>query len=138
MVDADKIRQKIRFIEENVTKLERLKMFSKEELISDFIKISAAKYLLQTTIEAMIDTANHIIARERFEAPGSAAQAFQILKERQVIKGESYKTYSLMAKFRNRIVHIYNEVDPEEIYKIVQNNLEDFVMFLKEITIFLG
>jgi uncharacterized protein YutE (UPF0331/DUF86 family) len=43
-----------------------------------------------------------------------------------------------MAKFRNRIVHIYNEVDPEEIYKIVQNNLEDFVMFLKEITIFLG
>lgn len=38
-----------------------------------------------------------------------------------------------MAKFRNKIVHLYQDIDDEEIYKILQNNLDDFKRFLTEI-----
>lgn len=38
-----------------------------------------------------------------------------------------------MAKFRNRIVHMYFNVSDEMIYEITQNNLEDFEAFIKTI-----
>lgn len=39
--------------------------------------------------------------------------------------------YFNMAKFRNRIVHMYFNVSDEMIYEITQNNLEDFEEFIK-------
>jgi len=38
-----------------------------------------------------------------------------------------------MAKFRNRIVHMYFNISDEMIYEIVQNNLEDFERFINNI-----
>lgn len=38
-----------------------------------------------------------------------------------------------MAKYRNRLVHFYAEVTAEEIYGIIQNNLDDFDIFLSAI-----
>lgn len=38
-----------------------------------------------------------------------------------------------MVKFRNRVVHLYFKVDDEMIYKILQDNLEDFEVFIKDI-----
>lgn len=38
-----------------------------------------------------------------------------------------------MAKFGNRIVHMYYKIDDEFIYEIVHNNLEDFQRFITNI-----
>lgn len=138
MVDLEKLRKKINLIEDNLTKLEILKQFSREELMGDFIRLAAVKYFLQTSIEAMIDIANHIIARERYAAPTSSADAFKILFEHKVISEAGNRQYSLMAKFRNRVVHIYNEVDPEEIYNILQHHLIDFRSFIAEVATLLN
>jgi uncharacterized protein YutE (UPF0331/DUF86 family) len=43
----------------------------------------------------------------------------------------------MMAKFRNRLVHLYWEINPEKIFEIVQNNLEDFKLFEKKIVEFI-
>lgn len=42
-----------------------------------------------------------------------------------------------MTKFRNKIVHFYDDIDEEEIYNILLNNLGDFEDFLKYISYFL-
>lgn len=34
-----------------------------------------------------------------------------------------------MAKLRNRLVHLYRELDPDAVYDILQNNLGDFEAF---------
>ncbi len=126
MVDFDKIRQKINYIEDNLIKLETFKKYSLEQFTDDFILVAAAKHFLQVSIEAMIDIANHIIARERFSAPTGAAEAFKVLSGKNVIPELSAKKYGLMAKFRNRLVHFYYEVNSEEIYKIILNDLGDY------------
>ena len=38
-----------------------------------------------------------------------------------------------MAGYRNRLTHFYAEITAEEIYKIIQENLGDFDVFLKAI-----
>lgn len=44
-------------------------------------------------------------------------------------EGNLYK----MAGYRNRLTHFYFEVSPEEMYKVIQNNLGDFEIFMKHI-----
>ena len=43
-----------------------------------------------------------------------------------------------MARFRNRLVHIYWDIDDAEIYRIILTRLQDIRRFLKEVGNFLG
>ena len=43
-----------------------------------------------------------------------------------------------MAKFRNRLVHLYWEVDDRQLHEILQTRLDDFKIFLDSISTFLG
>ena len=38
-----------------------------------------------------------------------------------------------MAKFRNLLVHMYEDVDNEKLFSILQNNIDDFQRFIKAI-----
>ncbi|MCL4514334.1 MAG: DUF86 domain-containing protein [Firmicutes bacterium] len=37
-------------------------------------------------------------------------------------------------RFRNRAVHLYTEVDEQEVYDIIQNQLGDFRKYIAQIT----
>lgn len=137
MVEREKIQQKIAFLEANLEKLEILRSFSLEELQQDFMKLESAKHLLQVSIEAMLDIANHLIARCRLTAPSSAVQAFVTLAENRIITQATMEKCRLMARFRNRIVHIYFDVDISEIHQILQNELPDFRGFISDILSYL-
>lgn len=131
MVDKEILQQKIIVIEENIKKLEYLAALSEEEFLGKFYYIESAKHLLQVSIEAMLDVAHHIIARERYRSPQTYAEAFLILIENKVLPKEREKNYLQMAKFRNRVVHLYHEVDEKDIYKILKEGKEDFKEFVK-------
>ena len=131
--NRDKLLLKIDLIEENLKKLKELQKISREEFKEDFRNIEACKYLLQTSIEIMIDMANMIIALQRLGKPETNAEAFEILASNGIISEDSKEKYIVMTKFRNRIVHMYDKVDDSEIYDILQNSLSDFESFIKEI-----
>jgi len=118
---------------ENLEKLKYLKSIAEEEFFSDFRNIESTKHLLQVTIEAMHDIANHIVSRGRLGKPESYSDTFRILGEKNIIPEKSSEIYATMVKFRNRVVHLYHKVDKKEIYDILQNNLKDYAMFLEEI-----
>ncbi|AKA70545.1 type VII toxin-antitoxin system HepT family RNase toxin [Clostridium scatologenes] len=132
-IDLNKIKQKIMFMQGNIDKLRRLQNISKDIFIEDFRNVDSAKYLLQVTIEAMLDISNHIIARNRLGKPETNKESFEILANKDIIEKKYIDVYFSMAKFRNRIVHMYFDVSDEMIYGITQNNLEDFEAFIKAI-----
>ena len=109
--DLDKITQKLIFMGNNISKLENLKNQPQDEFLSDFRNVDSAKYLLQVTIEAMLDISNHIIARNQWGVPSSNKDIFQILSHKGIIDEVYVNTYFAMAKFRNRIVHMYMQID---------------------------
>jgi len=43
-----------------------------------------------------------------------------------------------MARFRNRLGHIYWDIDDAEIYRISQTRLQDIKQFLKKFENFIG
>ena len=108
------------------TKLDILAGNDMPEFAQDFTKVESAKHLFQVSVECCLDVSNHIIASERFRAPKSYAESFEILAEQGIIPEPLIPTLRKMVQFRNRLVHLYWEVDAEIIYEILQKNLGDF------------
>ena len=136
--DKNKIDQKLVFMNTCLNKLKKLKSFDKDGFIDDFTKVDSAKYLLQVSIEAMLDISSHLIARNRWGKPKDNKEHFQILADNGIIDDKDVLVYFNMAKFRNRIVHMYFNISDEMIYEIVQNNIVDFERFISSIVNTLG
>ncbi len=138
MVRPDKVEGKLENLRGYVQKLTHLAFLPRKEFLSDFTKIESAKHLFQVSVESCIDVGNHIIASERFRSPKTYIETFEILAEQKIIADEFLPTARQMVQFRNRIVHLYWEVDAEVIYDILQKNLEDFETFTSQILKFLS
>lgn len=135
MVDKEVIQNKISIMENNLTKLKTLADLPEQEFLDKFYYVESAKHLLQISTEAMLDIANHIIARERYRIPKTYSEAIMVLVEEGILPKDKGTTFVRMAKFRNRIVHLYHEVDDAEIFNILQKNLNDFRTFISAILI---
>lgn len=114
--DKNKIDQKLLFMNTCLNKLKKLKEFDKEVFIQDFTKVDSAKYLLQVSIEAMLDISSHLIARNRQGRPKDNKEHFQLLSDNGIIDNKDVSIYFNMAKFRNRIVHMYFNINDEIMY----------------------
>lgn len=133
MVDGEIVERKLQFIEQTLSKLETLRKATPEQFLSSFQNVDAAKHNLQIAIEAIIDIANHIVARERYGVPGSSAEAVSLLNAHGILDAELTGRLRLMVKFRNRIVHLYQDVDDHEVYRILQEDLGDLRAYIKAI-----
>ncbi len=130
MLDLEKLRAKSQVIEASLARLEQLKASPLEDFLADFRNVESAKRLLQVAIEAMIDSVTHILARRRLPTPAGHAEAFARLGDAGLLPQDHIPTYLVMARFRNRLVHMYADVSDAEVYRILQSNLGDFRTFL--------
>jgi predicted nucleotidyltransferase len=69
--------------------------------------------------------------------PETYADIFVQLKNLGVIDNLFCDRLVKMAKFRNRLVHLYWEIDPQKVYEIIVDNLEDFKHFERDVVKFL-
>jgi uncharacterized protein YutE (UPF0331/DUF86 family) len=130
VIDRDKVRDKVAFIRRNLDMLRRLADIPRDGFSEGSIPFHAAVRLLQTSIEAMIDTGSHIVAREGLGSPKSYAEVFDVLSSAGVIPTEFIDRVKAMVRFRNRAVHLYGEIDVDHVYSILQNDLGDFDAFV--------
>lgn len=84
---------------------------------------------LQMMIETCVDIANHIVSDRGMRSPTSYADTFKVLFENNVIDSGLLIIMGKMAKFRNVVVHQYEEVDSEIVIIILKKHLGDFDTF---------
>ena len=65
--------------------------------------------------------------------PTSYGETVELAARNALIPGEMVETYKKMVRFRNRVVHLYDEVDPDELYGIISACLEDFRPFMANV-----
>jgi uncharacterized protein YutE (UPF0331/DUF86 family) len=136
--NADKVRKISSEMMAALERLEDLKRLPKDQFLSDPHKIGSAKYSLIVAIEGAIDLSNHVIVKNGFRTPEDYADTFKVLADRGAFDEEFTKTLSQMARFRNRLVHIYWEIDNDELHRLILSRLEDFRQFLKKFGAFIG
>jgi len=137
VLDKDKVISKVNFINQSKRKLQELKQIEKQVFLRDFTCFDSSKYNFIVLIEAMIDICNHIISRQGFEIPASSADSIKILVKHNILTTKHQGTFIAMVRFRNRIVHLYHDVNNEDVYDILHKNLDDVDSFLVDIINFI-
>jgi uncharacterized protein YutE (UPF0331/DUF86 family) len=137
LFNPDKITKLVSEIRKAINRLRSLKTLNKEAFLNDPDKIDSAKYNFVIAIESAIDICNHIISQNGYRAPDDYADTFQVLGEQGAFNEDFIKVLKNMAKFRNRLIHLYWEVDDQQVYEILQSRIDDFKIFLDNISVFL-
>ena len=115
MVKLDKFEGIFRNLDEYLAVLRDLAQMPEAALLADMARLGGAKYYLQVAIECCIDVANHIIARQNWRVPQSYADSFAVLAENGVLPPGYLETARQMVGMRNRLVHLYWEVDADTL-----------------------
>lgn len=129
MVSKEKISQKFVQLDEYIETLKQISANPLERFLNDKILIGGAKYYLQVSIECCLDVANHLISSEKYRAPRDYSDSFKVLEEENVIPSELCTKLRQMAKFRNRLVHLYGEIDDQFVHAFMKNDLNDLLEF---------
>ncbi|MGQ9723127.1 MAG: type VII toxin-antitoxin system HepT family RNase toxin [Candidatus Jordarchaeum sp.] len=127
------IQSKMDMITDSLEKLNILKRKTYEDFISDFRNIDSALHRLQISIQALLDIGSYIIASMGLRTPNTNAEIIEILTEAGYIPKNKRESYIKMSQFRNRIVHLYNQIDLEVLYEILAEELGEIKDFLKNL-----
>ena len=124
-------------LRKNVARLQDLAKLTEADFLKDPDKIGSAKYHFIVASESCMDMCNHVISRNGFRAPEDYGDTFRVMNEEGALKQDFSDELVNMAKFRNRLVHIYLEVENKQVYEILQDRLDDFKKFIDSLSTFL-
>jgi uncharacterized protein YutE (UPF0331/DUF86 family) len=120
------VRERLQLAEECVAQLRELPSASLQQFLSDRRNPLAADALLRRAIEALFDTARHMLAKGfgigKLEYREIAVQAVELGLIRDAETGRALVE---IAGYRNRLIHHYEDVTPEELYGIARHHLGD-------------
>lgn len=87
---------------------------------------------LQVCVQNCLDVATHIAAAAGRDV-SDYASAIDRLAELGVLPGEFARRFRAIAGFRNVLVHGYLDVDPAVVHRILNERLEDFPDFARQV-----
>lgn len=132
-VEKDTVLKRVNGIQVELAELEKLGQFS----YGDFQKekgFELGQYHLHRALEGVFNISAHLLSR----IPGGQATKYEDIARNLgkfgiIDKEFAESQLTQMADYRIRLVHFYAEVSPEEVYKIIREDLGDFETFLAAI-----
>jgi len=127
------VQRKLALLNTQLIRLEAsLKDLNFVEFSDSWEKRTLTERALQVSVEIIIDVAERIISLEGKGPVSSASEAIECLVVMGVLK--SSQPYVGMVRFRNLIVHQYEEVEPSILYMLATKKLSDFRKFIDEVS----
>jgi uncharacterized protein YutE (UPF0331/DUF86 family) len=133
MVNKEKLDQMLSNLRQYIGALRGLAEVPRETFLSNSDKIGNAKYHFVIAIECCIDIANHIISSENYRFPNDNADSFVVLVEHGVLGEDFQDNLRAMAGFRNRLVHLYWDVDDSKVFEYLRDSVSDLERFAQAI-----
>ena len=130
MVNIEEIRHRLSEIKEGLTYLSS----AQGEISVNRESFLLGRYFLQIMLEAVFTIGNQIISDAGFRKPGSYRDILLVLKDTKVLPEELIAKLLPYADLRNRLVHTYWKISPEELLEICRDlsAFEDYVKIVVE------
>ena len=130
-LDKDTIIKRINGIQGEVGELEKISKIPFDEF-KEGVGFKLAQFHLHRSLEGVFHISAHILSR----IPGGQVSEYKEIATKMgeygiVDRQFANTTLKNMAGYRNRIVHFYAQITPEELYKLLNERLADFDVFLK-------
>ena len=130
-VDPVRIRQYLSEIKKNSLDLNSL--LAQNELAPDSVPLKAVKYILIELAEAMSNTIQHILARDKGLAVSGYIDAILKAYENGLISEPLFQQLKPFFDFRNSLIHRYWTIDDSRLIDNVMRGRGDFDRFIEEI-----
>lgn len=140
MINKTFIEEKINLISRDLERLQDFADFTFDEIAKNAFKYAALKNFLMEIIGRGIDINHHIIAEmaeKNTEAPKDYKTTFLLLGDLSVLPKDFAQKISESAGFRNAIVHLYNNLDKQTVFRTVGEAIEQYTKYCRYILDFL-
>jgi uncharacterized protein YutE (UPF0331/DUF86 family) len=117
-------------IREMLAAIETLPLASEAEFAADPRMIAAGESFLRRSLEGLLDLGRHVISKGFGKVVPDFASVADELAARGVLPQQSAAKLRLMARYRNRMVHFYDEIRPPELYGILARERGDLTEIL--------
>ena len=128
-VDKNRINQDLKFICENIKKLEILNRLGEEEFLKDFKNVDSTKYLIRISIEAVLDLSHYSVISNGWDMPENIEKTFKVLSEKNIIRDFEFEEYMEIVNLKDKLTFIYASIEDEFIF----NELKMTIIKLKNI-----
>jgi uncharacterized protein YutE (UPF0331/DUF86 family) len=126
---------KAAFVREALGELEAVPQATLEEFLSDRRNLPTALHWLQTAIQALVDIGLILVSERGLPTPRTSTEVLERLEAVAMLPAGSTTRFRAVIGFRNRVVHLYDRIDPEIVYRIVtedRGDLRDLLGLLLE------
>lgn len=135
---ADPIRIKRYLTEIRRYSLELNQLIVQNEMVSDSVPLKAAKYLLIELAEAMSNTIQHILAKDKGIPVSGYIDAIIKANENAIISEDLFQRLKPFFDFRNSLIHRYWPVDDARLIANIQEGQHDFDHFIEAIEAYMN
>jgi len=119
------VSDRLSWVERMVWEIQALPLEDRETFFADRRNIWTAESCFRRALEALLDLGRHILAKGFSLGVSEYKEIAVRLGEQGVLSQEETKLLRTLAGYRNRLVHFYHEVGPEELYEICTHRLVD-------------
>jgi uncharacterized protein YutE (UPF0331/DUF86 family) len=138
MLNLILVEQRIALVSGYLSELEKLAATPRQDFLADKVKTAAAESYLRRSLEAIFDAGRHILAKSGHADMAGEYKAIALgLVQQAVVDASLGPALLQMAGYRNRLVHLYNEISDDELYGILGSDLGDIRSFVRQIREFL-
>ncbi|MCL4424701.1 MAG: DUF86 domain-containing protein [Firmicutes bacterium] len=133
MMNLDLIRDRVDLIHKSIARLEKLAALGEEEFQANADNYAIAEHHLRRALESVFDIGRHIMAKKGLGHPVDYRSILATLGQQGILPPPFTERIRNMAGYRNRLVHGYAEVTPQELHILIKTRLEDFQEFCRYI-----
>ena len=137
MIDKNLVERKIKKMEQYLREMKAVQIRSLEEFTGDTITKRFVERNIELAIEQMIDVCKHLVAGLDLAEPETYAECFELLHKKKIIPAKALPTFQAMARFRNRLIHVYDDMDDAVTFAVYNKHLKDFEVFARLIRAFI-
>ncbi len=123
MVDPDRVRAKLATLATYRRRLAELAELASEDYAANHAY--EGRYLVQSAAQLCIDLAHHLIASAGWAPTVEYRDAFARLAEHDVMDGDLAARMQDLTGLRNRLVHLYDDVDDVLVHQALRSGLSD-------------
>ena len=131
MVKIEIIHSKFKSINETLEILRPYQKLSLQDFLRNKDSQFTVQYALLTAIQALLDVGNHILADRNIRNVADYRDIIVKLGQEKIMPPSFIESISDMAGFRNRLIHEYQDVDPQKVYGFLKERLGDFEEFMR-------
>jgi uncharacterized protein YutE (UPF0331/DUF86 family) len=122
-LNVSSIRQRLHKLEQYIAELGKQQPIGLETFRADLTRQLAVERAFQAAVESCTDIAAHIVSVYQMGHPQESRDVYRILAEAGYLDQAFGEAMMAMVGFRNRLVHLYWEVDVERLYRYLQEDV---------------